>query len=48
MADWSDKKIIALHSSVCMVLKKVVDNTIDPDVKADVINAIIDYLKKFN
>lgn len=48
MADWSDKKITALHSSVCMVLKKVVDNTIDPDVKADVINAIIDYLKKFN
>lgn len=48
MADWNDKNVKALHSSVAHVIKRIMDNTLDVNVKADVINAIVDYLKKFN
>ena len=48
MADWNDVDVRKAHASICLVIRKLLTNDMVEDVKAQVVDAIAAYLKKFN
>ena len=47
MADWNNVNIRKAHASICLNIKKLFNNEFDDAVKADIIDAIVDYLDRF-
>lgn len=47
MEDWNDGYVRKLHASVSLTLKKLLNNEFTEEVKNDVINSMVDYLKLF-
>lgn len=47
MADWSDNNIKKAHASVSLVLKKLLNNEFEEDIKTQVVDSIRTYLSMF-
>ena len=48
MADWNNSFIPKAHATTILVIKRLLYNELDEEVKENVLAAIKEYLKKFN